>query len=410
MTQLFRAEAIAKRSDRLSGDVAIAVPVPWQAIGYLIFGGLAAALIFLSLASYSRIETVTGVVTPDKGVAAIIPPRGGIITEIPVEEGQRVAAGTVLASIRAEEDQQDGATASALIEEAIALQDASLAAQVDLTGQAAAAQQSQIAAQRAGLEGEIAQLQSQISLQENLVSSAKRDYQRAVEIAERGFISNRDLQAREDNYMSRQQQLLQLQQALGTKRAAIMEAQRNSGQIAAQARSQAALIAANRAQVAQQAASTKGSRAFVMRAPVAGRVTALTAREGQAVAAQSSLMTVVPADAKLRAELSIPSAAIGFVRPGQTVRLAIDAFPYQRFGTVEGKILTVSSSAIGQQNGTGAVVPVYLVTAQLSKTSITGFGKQQPLVSGMTLTARIVTEEQSLLEWLFEPLYAVTKR
>jgi membrane fusion protein len=121
-------------------------------------------------------------------------------------------------------------------------------------------------------------------------------------------------------------------------------------------------------------------------------------------------MIIVPADAELQAELAVPSSAIGFVKQGQEVRLAIDAFPYQRFGTVKGEVLTVAESAFSQQGATGAVVAVYLVRIKLDADAITAFGRSEPLVPGMTLSARIITEKQSLLEWLFEPLYAVRRR
>ena len=121
-------------------------------------------------------------------------------------------------------------------------------------------------------------------------------------------------------------------------------------------------------------------------------------------------MTIVPAGAKLRAELAVPSAAIGFVKQGQQVRLAIDAFPYQRFGTVTGKVQTVSASAVNAQGPNGTMIAVYPVTVVIDRPSIAAYGRTEPLVSGMTLTARIVTEKQSLLEWLFEPLFAVQRR
>ncbi|WP_185739798.1 hypothetical protein [Sphingorhabdus wooponensis] len=53
--------------------MAIAVPVAWQSIGFLIFGSVALGVLFLSLASYSRVETVTGIITPNTGVSNIIP-------------------------------------------------------------------------------------------------------------------------------------------------------------------------------------------------------------------------------------------------------------------------------------------------------------------------------------------------
>lgn len=92
------------------------------------------------------------------------------------------------------------------------------------------------------------------------------------------------------------------------------------------------------------------------------------------------------------------------------MRLAIDAFPYQRFGSVAGKVLTVSTSTVSAQATNGAGRRVYPVTVALGRSSIRAFGRSQQLVPGMTLTARIVTERRSLFEWLFEPLYAVSKR
>jgi len=407
---LFRPEAIAKRQDRLSGDVAIALPVSWQSIGYLIFGGLVVALTFLALAGYARVETVAGMIVPDKGVAAVLPTRGGIVAALPVAAGQQVDAGTVLAVIRTEEDSASPLSAVAQIEAAVSRQDASLAAQMTAANAAVEAQLDQLAAQRSGLTAEIAELQSQIALQRNLIASAQTDYDRAYTVAKRGFISRRDLQTREETLLVRQQGLSQLTQSLAARRATLSEAGRSEAQVTAQARAQNASLAASRAQVAQQAASTSGSRSYVLRAPVAGRVTALTARVGQPANPQTQLMAVIPAGSTLRAELAVPSAAIGFVEKGQEVRLALDAFPYQRFGTVKGTILTVAASAVGKQAPDGAITSAYPVTVALDQAAISAYGRNEALVAGMTLTARIVAEKQSLLEWLFEPLFAVRRR
>lgn len=406
----FRPEAVAGNRNRLSGDVAITVPVPWQSVGYLIFGGIALGVLFLSLASYSRVETVTGMITPDTGVANIVPTRAGTIASLAVRDGQNVLAGAVLTTIRAEEDGAAAQSPAALVQSAIDRQDASLAAQSDAALAAAHAQGAQLAAQRSGLVAEIVQLQSQITTQIALIASAQRDLDRAQSIADRGFISGRDLQVREETLLARQQGLSQIEQALAAKRAALAENERSKGQIMAQARAQTASLSASRAQVAQQAASATGARSYVLRAPVAGRVTALTARVGQPASPQGQLMAIVPAGAKLHAELAVPSAAIGFVKPGQQVRLAIDAFPYQRFGTVTGEVQTVSASAINAQGPNGATIAVYPVTVAIDKTSVSAYGRNEPLISGMTLTARIVTDKQSLLEWLFEPLFAVRQR
>jgi membrane fusion protein len=407
---MFRNEVLQNRSDRLSGNVFIALSVSWQVIGYLIFGGVAATLLFLCLVSFSRVEIAGGTITPDKGVSTILPTRSGTIASISVADGQEVAAGAELAAIRVEEDSALGVSAAAQIQAAVSQQDSSLVAQIAANKSVANAQIYQVAAQKSGLSAEISQLESQISIQREMISSAKDDYDRARIVAERGFISQNDLRSRRDTLLARRQALSQLTQSMAVKRSALIEAKRSAAQLAAQAQAQNASLAASRAQVAQQAANTSGSRSYVLRAPVAGRVTALTARVGQPANPQTSLMTIVPVGSILRAEIAVPSTAIGFIKSGQAVRLAVDAFPYQRFGTVSGRVFTVSTSPVTVQTANGATVSVYPVIVTLDRASISAYGRDEHLVPGMTLTARIIAERQSLFEWLFEPLFAVDRR
>lgn len=407
---LFRQETLNGNRDRLSGDVAVAVPISWQVITFLILGALVTALLFLSLATYSRVESVDGLIRPDVGIAQAVATRAGVVADLTVEDGQVVSQWTPLVTIRAEEDGAKAQTPGALVEAAISRQDASLALQSSASLAAAEAQIAQLAAQQAGLTAEIDQLRLQKEAQASLITTAEGDLKRATEIASRGFISKRDLQVREETLLSRQQGMAQLDQALAAKRATLVENIRSSAVIVAQSRSQSASVEANRAQVAQQAASASASRSYVLRAPVAGRVTALTARVGQPVSPGTQLMAIVPKGSRLTAELAVPSAAIGFVKPGQDVRLALDAFPYQRFGTIKGRIRTVPSSTVNTQAPNGATIPVYPVIVDIDTPQISAFGRNEPLVAGMSLTARIITERQSLLEWLFEPLFAVRRR
>ena len=407
---MYRAGFVGRTSPRLQGVALIAVPLPWQFVSYLLFCALCLAVMFLSFAPYSRVETVTGSISPDAGIVPVVAMRAGVLADLAIKDGQSVSPRTPLATVRAEEDGVAAQAPGALVEAAIARQDASLAMQLSASLAAAEAQAAQLAAQQAGLTAEIDQLRLQKEAQASLITTAEGDLKRATEIAARGFISKRDLQVREETLLSRQQGMAQLDQALAAKRAALVENIRSSAVIAAQSRSQTASVEANRAEVAQLAASASASRAYVLRAPVAGRVTALTAKVGQPVSPGTQLMAIVPESSRLTAELAVPSAAIGFVKPGQDVRLALDAFPYQRFGTVKGRIRTVPASTVNTQVPNGATIPVYPVIVDIDVPRISAYGRDEPLVAGMSLTARIITEKQSLLEWLFEPLFAVRRR
>jgi membrane fusion protein len=115
----------------------------------------------------------------------------------------------------------------------------------------------------------------------------------------------------------------------------------------------------------------------------------------------------------LVAELYVPSRAIGFIAPGQRVRLLYDAFPYQRFGPSYGTVQSVSGSVLAPQEVTAAISlaePVYRVLVTLEAQSIQAFGHPQRIQSGMSLTADIVLEQRSFAEFLLEPLLAMRGR
>jgi membrane fusion protein len=136
------------RSENLDGDVLLVTPVSWQIFGFSIYVIVSVGAIFISIASYARIETVTGSIAPAAGVASVVPTRSGVIAALPVQEGQQVQAGAELATVRAEEDSASGMTAAERIQAAIAQQDASLVMQSGQVEAAAQAQLRQLAAQR----------------------------------------------------------------------------------------------------------------------------------------------------------------------------------------------------------------------------------------------------------------------
>lgn len=412
MSYPFRREAVLHKASqtRLAGKVIIDIPITWQLIGIFIFLSCVAIATFLSLARYPRVEIVQGVLAPDKGVVPIMPSRSGVIEALAVADDQLVPAGTALLAIRTEEDGAGDISPSGRAATAMHRQDEYLIDQIGIFSRASATQQGQFFRQKTELTSEITQLGLQLELQQTLVEVARKDYERVQEVGKRGFISARDIQSREENLLNRKQGVSQLLQSLASRKAALIEVDRNIKELATQANVQVANLQAQRAQLAQQAASAEGLRSYIMRAPVKGRVTALTARVGQSVTSQSPLMTIVPVDSTMRAELAVPSSAIGFVKVGQEVRLAIDAYPYQKFGILKGKVITVARSTVSATSSDGKVINYYPVSISLSKMTIRAYGKDEQLVPGMTLSARIVTENQSLLRWVFDPIYATGSR
>ena len=339
---LFRREAVEGNSNRLHGEVSLAVPMSWQTVGFLLFGTLVASAAFLLLASYSRIEKVSGIVAPDRGVAGIVARRGGVLSEMNVVEGQSVVAGQILAVVRTDEDVGGGGSQQRVLD-AIGRQDRDLASQGSAIVASATAERSLLDARVSGLRGEMADLDRQIAEQATLIESARQDLESVREVASRGFISGRDMRSREETLVSRRQRASALAQERAAKTGALEEALRGAARIDADARSRTSQLAASRSDLARQMAGSETGRSYDLTAPIAGTVSAVSGRIGASVA-DTRIMTIVPENAVLRAELSVPSQAIGFVTAGQKVRLAIDAFPYQKFGTVEARVISVSAT------------------------------------------------------------------
>ncbi len=391
-------------------DVRISMPVSWTMTVYVLTSTVGIAIAFLANAHFSRTETVQGEVALAEGIATVSPPRAGIFTQIFVEEGANVTKGAIMAVVRSEEDREESHTFSDDIQHAFTVQRLNIQRQLSEQSLIISSRLQQIDAQATGLKSEIASLTQQVDNQRSLVGSGDRDYRRAEALSERGFVSARDLDQRRESLLSRQQNMSQLEQLLASKKAGLLSLQRQTLQAKAEARSQIANLAAAQAQVEQQAASSASLRRYVLRAPINGKVVGLVARRGQLAKSETPILTIIPDNARVQAQLSVPSAAIGFVKPGQKVSLAIDSFPYQRFGTIKGTITHVAGAPTVSQNSTSQLRSNYLAIVELEHSYLYAYGKKERLLPGMTLSARIIAERQNIFKWLFEPIFAISNR
>jgi len=406
---LFREEVRRHRANKLLGDISLAMPLSWQVIGLTMLAILVALILFLALASYSRVEMASGAIVLDRGVVTVTPPRRGSIAEIAVRDGQRVRAGDPLLRIRSEEDIARGTTIPRQIEAAMAEQDARVASQATEIGFASAEGRARLAAQIQGIRQELVSLDSQIQSQRRLIEVSDGEFREVERVSKSGFISRRDLNQRESFLVARRQQLAQFEQARASKQSEIAQLQRGIAQADAQARAQTAALQSTRAALAEHRAESEAADSYVLASPVDGRVTAVMARPGAAAIVDQPLMAVIPDNSRPQALFYVPNHAAGFLARGQEVRIAVDAFPSQRFGTVPARIVQISSTAIPRTTPQGETLAVFLVTAELERPFVNAFGHRRALLPGMTLSAKIVVERQSLLEWLFAPLFATAR-
>lgn len=137
-------------------------------------------------------------------------------------------------------------------------------------------------------------------------------------------------------------------------------------------------------------------------APVTGIVHGLSVNtKGAVVEPAQVLMTIIPVDEKLVVETEIAPEDIGHVAVGQKTKVAISGFDQRRYGSVPGRLVKLSPTTFLNEEGQ----PYFKGRIELDNSVITTSEGAQPIMPGMTVTADIVTGEQTLLQYLTGPVY-----
>jgi membrane fusion protein len=238
-------------------------------------------------------------------------------------------------------------------------------------------------------------------------------YDKAIIVAEKGFISKFQMEQRKQQVLESSQSLSKLE----------LDRENILGELS---RLQASLfsnkanydqkrnnVGAAKSGVTLQKIRYSSEESYTLRASSNGIVTAIQTAVGKTVGPNAAILSVVPKSSIVHAELYAPSRAIGLLGPGQEVRLQYDAFPFQRYGTYKGVVVSVSRVSIDPREVVipiQADEPMYKIQVQIPDQSISAFGKHHKIQSGMMVSGVIILERQSFIEWLIEPILAVGKR
>ncbi|TXR49455.1 HlyD family type I secretion periplasmic adaptor subunit [Phyllobacterium endophyticum] len=177
--------------------------------------------------------------------------------------------------------------------------------------------------------------------------------------------------------------------------------------------------------------ASKRRQSMTIRSPIDGTVQASAITTiGQVATAGSELMRIVPSNGALEIEAYLPNREIGFVTAGQPAVIKIEAFPFTRYGTIEGSVTRVARDAIPepdaqQLEGAAAkelqsIIPtgnvqrmqnlVFPVTIKPATTTIEVDGRKMLLSPGMSVTVEVKTGKRRILEYLFSPLAEISSQ
>ena len=407
---LFRPEVVQARRQDWLGRISLAQPMPvWvgAVFALLAAGAVACLLLFGEYAHRSR---VGGQLVPDLGVSTVVAPTSGMVGRMTVEEGASVARDQALVRIDLPRVAASGADAHTVIGRGLDERDSSSA-------QLAQAQLVQLAVQERGQQRQLAMLRTEldqvragIATRDAQVRLGRETADRYREVAASGYVSVVQVRQQEQAMleMLNARQVLERQATALAREIAGLEqalaglpAQREA--IEATARREHALLA-------QERYRHEADGGVLVKAPLAGLVAHRFVEPGQAVQAGQPLLSLLPEGARLQAQLQVPSRAIGFIRPGDRVRLRYQAYPFQKFGHQGGRVARISRSAVPPVAGAPSSEPHYRILVALDRQDVLAYGRPEPLRPGMLLEADILGERRKLHEWLLEPLYSLRGR
>lgn len=147
--------------------------------------------------------------------------------------------------------------------------------------------------------------------------------------------------------------------------------------------------------------ASQKSRLQILRSPVDGVVAQLGIHTiGGVVEQAKPVMVVVPTKSALVAEVKVLNKDAGFIRAGQHVVIKLEAFPFTRYGTVVGRVDSVSSDAVEDEK----LGQIYIAKIAINKLLLIHDASMAPLTAGMSVTADIRTGSRSIISYLLSPL------
>ena len=136
-------------------------------------------------------------------------------------------------------------------------------------------------------------------------------------------------------------------------------------------------------------------------APVDGVITDITSTQpGDKIQANAPLGGIAPKNARPVLKIEIAEHDRAFVREGQPVQIKFNAFPYQRYGLVQGTLQFISPAT---RPSLQSKQPVYEGRVTLARDHYKVGETSYPLRYGMTATAEIVVRERRLIDLALDP-------
>ncbi len=411
---------------------------PTSPVGHaIIWAIITAAAVALIWAFTSKMDTVAvaeGRLVPSGRLRSVEAAEQGVIRAIDVREGQHVTAGQTLIELDPTNAEADASSArtdlstaglirardNALIAYA-AGRAPTLMAPAGSTTSAIEAERQLVAARIAEYRAKVASLEQRRAAADSATRASQAEIDKLTQtipllketlnsqedLDRKGFGAHQRLLQARQAYVTARQDLVSERAKLDESRSQAASLTADAAQAreefvgrAAQERAEAEGVVATRGDAVRKADDRKSLQRLT--APVSGVVQEVTMTNvGETPEVGKPIVTIVPDGEALMVEALLLNRDAGFVREGMRAVVKLDAYPFTRYGTLEGIVVHVSPDAtVDQQRGL-----VFPVRVRLEERSLMADGRVEALTAGMSAQVEVITGRRRVVDYLWSRNY-----
>jgi HlyD family secretion protein len=400
--------------------------------------------ILLAWAMFGKLDIIAsaeGHLIPETYIKIVQPADAGIVQEILVKEGEQVQQGQVLMRMDTQLANADSKTIGndlALRSLQLRRINAELAGTpltkkrddpTDLynqiesqyrdhrTAYTDALQQAQQALQKSQREYESAK--EVLSKLQQITPILKQQADSYADMGKDGYAPQMQVLDKQRDYLEKSQDLRAQQSTVASLESAINQAKKQIDQITSKYRSD---LQNERVEAGGQQRKLEQdwlkqehkSDLLELKAPQAGIVKDVAVRTvGTVVSPGTVLLSIVPEHEPLVAEIMIKNDDVGFVYPQQKVKVKLAAYPFEKYGMMEGEVLRIQADSTdgqaqnkdsGNQDTTQSAPSSYKAIVTLSSQVLESRDKPLKLMPGMQVVAEINQGDRTVMQYLLSPV------
>lgn len=356
-----------------------------------VFTLLIAAVIWACLSKIDVVVTSSGSVQPIGNLNVVQSYAGGVVEAINIEEGEYVQAGDVLIHLNTETldvDEKQLQSQKKILEEQQKIYQ-KIKAGEDVSA-------IKVSDYDAKLQPYIQAILDADTSYKNTLANLEKEKSNADLNQQIGQLQLEEYQANGTEREAESQKLINQQYALAVEQADL-QINDTKTQYSAQINSK---ISENDTQLIEIESNLEKYQLSIayqdITAPVSGYVNSISVNTiGETVTSAQELVTIVPDDTSVEMVCYVQNMDIADVEEGMTAEIKLEAYPYNKFGTVSGTVKYISpSSFVSEQLGS-----VYLVKLEIENSN-----EEIHVISGLSGTVEIKTDKRTVMEYFLDPI------